>query len=166
MDQNNPLLPEPFIAKTKEDILNASSSKYCPVPANKAIREIIESEGRFAIVGLPCHLHGMRKAEIANEDLNEKIVLHLGLFCSHTVNFHATHHLLRRIGLNPREVARIDYRGRGWPGGIIVRNKSGHDQFIPNQDSLWSTIFGSFFFTPISCLWCPDPLVTHGYRKS
>lgn len=156
MNRSDPLLPEPFIAKTRDDILSASRSKYCPVPANAAVRVLNESEGRFAVVGLPCHLHGIRKAELASEALRQKISLHFGLFCSHTLSFHATRHLLARMGAARGEVAGVDYRGHGWPGGIAIRMRNGDGHFIPSHSPLWALIFGSHFFTPKCCLWCTD----------
>src|SRR5690606_8382981 len=51
MNPERPLEPEPFIARTPEDIIEARGSKYCPVPANVALREIIEEPGRYAVVG-------------------------------------------------------------------------------------------------------------------
>lgn len=156
MSESDPLLPQPFIARTREDIMSASRSKYCPVPANVAVRMLRESEGRFAVVGLPCHLHGMRMAEMVSETLRRKVVLHLGLFCSHTLSFHATSHLLAKLGVSSDEVAGIDYRGRGWPGGITIRRKDGRDHFVSNSDPLWGAIFGNHFFTPSSCLRCKD----------
>ncbi|MGB2728538.1 MAG: coenzyme F420 hydrogenase/dehydrogenase beta subunit N-terminal domain-containing protein [Halobacteriota archaeon] len=75
MKKDNPLEPEPFIARTREEIIEASKSKYCPVPANIALVEILESEEgeKFAVVGLPCHIHGIRKAEQINKSLKEKM---------------------------------------------------------------------------------------------
>ncbi|MHC4519231.1 MAG: coenzyme F420 hydrogenase/dehydrogenase beta subunit N-terminal domain-containing protein, partial [Planctomycetota bacterium] len=58
-----PLEPKPFIARTKEEIILAARSKYCPVPAGVAVSKIFASKGRFAVVGLPCHIQGIRKAE-------------------------------------------------------------------------------------------------------
>ncbi|MCK4734712.1 MAG: 4Fe-4S binding protein, partial [Methanophagales archaeon] len=40
MKKDSPLEPEPFIARTREEIIEASKSKYCPVPANIALKEI------------------------------------------------------------------------------------------------------------------------------
>lgn len=92
MKNDNPLEPEPFIARTKEDIIGASTSKYCPVPANIALKEIIDSKKgeKFAVVGLPCHMHAIRKAEQINKKLSEKTVLHVGIFCGHSSNFLGT----------------------------------------------------------------------------
>ncbi len=44
MKKDKPLEPEPFIARTREEIIEARGSKYCPVPANVALREILEAE--------------------------------------------------------------------------------------------------------------------------
>jgi coenzyme F420 hydrogenase subunit beta len=45
MKRDSPLEPEPFIARTREEIISARGSKYCPAPANVALREILESNG-------------------------------------------------------------------------------------------------------------------------
>jgi len=64
MNDKNPLEPKVFIARSKEEIISASKSKYCPVPANITLKEILKEDGKFAVVGLPCHIHGIRKAEL------------------------------------------------------------------------------------------------------
>jgi len=58
MKKDKPLEPEPFIARTREKIISARGSKYCSVPANIALKEILKAkeEERFAVVGLPCHI--------------------------------------------------------------------------------------------------------------
>ncbi|HEO64187.1 MAG TPA: 4Fe-4S dicluster domain-containing protein, partial [Candidatus Omnitrophica bacterium] len=78
MNKDNPLIPFPFIARTKQEIIEASRSKYCPVPANIALKDIVQSQKseKFAVVGLPCHLHGVRKAAMVDKELREKIALY------------------------------------------------------------------------------------------
>jgi len=156
MKKDSPLEPEPFIARTREDILQSLGSKYCPVPANIALREILQKDGKYAVVGLPCHIYGIRKAEAISKTLRERISLHLGIFCSHTVSFEGTEFLLRKLGIRNEELVDISYRGGGWPGGIGIRLKSGGERFIPNLGSLWNSIFSGFFFTPSCCLSCGD----------
>jgi coenzyme F420 hydrogenase subunit beta len=111
MRKDKPLEPEPFIARTREEVIEASKSKYCPVPANIALREIMEVEGKYAVVGLPCHIHGLRKAQRINKKLRERIVLHLGIFCNHAPNFWGTKLLLHRLKIKEDEVIKLDYRG-------------------------------------------------------
>ena len=157
MSKNNPLEPEVFIARSKKEIISASKSKYCPVPANVALKEILESkEGeKFAVVGLPCHIHGIRKAEQINKKLKDKIILRLGLLCSHSPTFLGTEFLLKKINIRKEDIVKINYRGKGWPGGISIQLKDGGERFIPSS-IYWNCIFGSFFFTPTRCTSCSD----------
>lgn len=155
MKRDSPLEPEPFIARTKEEITEASKSKYCPVSANISLKKILKSErgGRFAIVGLPCHIHGIRKTEEINKGLKEKIALHLGIFCSHTPNFWGTELLLRNLHVRNDEVVKLDYRGEGWPGYMRVSQK-GRETLLLLPD-YWNFL-GSDFFIPARCLMCGD----------
>ena len=153
MNKDYPLEPEPFIARTSEEIIEASKSKYCPVPANYALKEILDSaEGeRFAVVGLPCHIHGIRKAETINKKLKERIVLHVGLFCNHTPNFIATDFLLKKLKIKRNDVRKLDYRGEGWPGKTKIISGMG-ELLLPFS---WKFL-GSYFFTPLRCFLCSD----------
>lgn len=155
MKRDNPLEPEPFIARTKEEIIEASKSKYCPVPANIALREILDSkEGeKFAVVGLPCHIHGIRKAEQINKKLEERIVLHLGIFCNHAPNFWGTKLLLQKLKVREDEIIKFDYRGEGYPGSMKISQKSG--ELLLLLPDYWGFV-GAYFFFPVRCLMCSD----------
>ncbi len=155
MKKDTPLEPEPFIARTKDEIIEASKSKYCPVPANVALKEILESkEGeRFAVVGLPCHIHGIRKAEQINKKLKEKIVLHVGIFCGGMPNFMGTEFLLRKLKLQSKDIVMLNYRGEGWAGKMSLRLINNETKTIP-YPAYWNG-FGSFFY-PFRCTLCSD----------
>jgi len=155
MKKDKPLEPEPFIARTKEEIIEASGSKYCPVPANVTLREILEEEEgmRFAVVGLPCHIQGLRKAEQVNKKLREKIILHLGIFCNHAPNFWGTKLLLQRLKVRDDEVTKLDYRGDWYPGSMKISQKGG--ELLLLLPDYWSFI-GTYFFYPARCLVCSD----------
>lgn len=158
MRNDYPLLSEPFIANSKEDIVSAAKSKYCPVAADSGLKEILSKQGKFAVVGLPCHMHGIRKAEASSKELRDKIMLHVGLFCSHTVNFEGTKFLLERFGIRKEEVSEISYRGCGWPGFMVVRLKNGSSvkiRFNKGWRAYWN-VFSPFFFTPYYCMVCRD----------
>jgi coenzyme F420 hydrogenase subunit beta len=158
MKEGSPLEPEPFIARTREEIVSASKSKYCPVATDVALKKILSEEGRFAVVGLPCHIHGVRKAEAVFEGLKDKIVLHVGLFCGHTVNFKGTDCLLRKFRVEKGQVERLDYRGKGWPGSMSIRLKDGRNlgfRFNRGWKAYWN-VFSPFFFAPLRCMMCPD----------
>ena len=157
MKKDKPLEPEPFIARTKEEIIEASKSKYCPVPANIALKEILKSkEGeRFAVVGLPCHIHGIRKAEQTNKKLKEKIVLHLGIVCNHAPNFWGTKLLLQKLKVRKDDVIKLDYRGQGRPGAMKISLKGSELELLLSD--YWNFV-GAYFFYPARCLMCSDEI--------
>ncbi|MDR7666072.1 Coenzyme F420 hydrogenase/dehydrogenase, beta subunit C-terminal domain [Methanosarcina sp. Z-7115] len=157
MNKDKPLEPEPFIAKTKEEIIEAAQSKYCPAPMNVALKEILDSDTheKFAIVGLPCHIRGIRKAQRVNEKLRRCIIFCLGIFCNHTPHFLATSLFLQRYNIKKEDIVTLNYRGEGWPGFMTV-NTTKSTLKIPQRNS-WIFI-GSYFFYPKSCLICSDGL--------
>jgi coenzyme F420 hydrogenase subunit beta len=154
MRKDKPLEPEPFIAKTKTEILEASKSKYCPVPTNIALKEILMNGGRYAFVGLPCHIHGLRKAQKLNVKLRDRVVFSIGLFCSHDDSFYSTRYLLNRFKVKPSNVTKISYRGKGWPGVLCIEQKSGINVECAFHD--WIRLHEYCFFTPDRCLVCCD----------
>ncbi len=157
MSLDNPLRPETFIARSKEDVLDASGSKYCPVPANEILSELVKLDGRFAFVGIPCQIHGLRKVEQLFPNLREKIILHIGIFCDRTLNFHFQDYILRSIGRGKRGLIDFIYRSkewRGWPGDIKIKFKDGEERNISRHYRINAKIF----FTPWRCNLCFDKL--------
>ena len=163
MSQHEPFTPEVFVARSEEEIVSALGSKYCPVPVNIGLKKILNEEGRFAIVGLPCHIHGVRKLETINKKLQRMIALHLGLFCSNNVTFLGTEYFLQKWGVKKEDVKKLSYRGTGWPGKIVVQFKDGKRKIIPRgtaeKSFLYRCLFSSSFhydFMPTRCLLCRD----------
>jgi len=162
MSKKDPLEPEVFIAKNPNEVASAKGSKYCPVPMNIGLREILNTPGKFAVVGLPCHIHGIRKFELINKKLKDKIFIRLGLFCSNTASFLGTEYFLKWWGVNREEIRGIKYRGMGWPGMITVLLRRGK-LLIPRgpieKSFSRKTLFYSAFhydFMPPRCLLCID----------
>jgi len=156
MNGDRPWKPEPFIAKTRNEIIEASASKYCPVPANIMIRELLsaQEDEKFAVVGLPCHIQGIRKAEQAYKKLKERVVLHIGLFCSHNDTFWQTDYLLKSMDVSKDDIKSIRYRGDGWPGTMSVQLRSGKDSSMPFHKAIFPHVL--WFNAMNRCLYCCD----------
>lgn len=144
MSKTRVLEPEPFIARTKEELVEASKSKYCPVSVNVVMKDILNSndDERFAVVGLPCHIHGIRKAQARNKKLQKKIALCIGLICSHNNTFWQVKSLVERIDIREQDIEKVEFRGHGWPGRFAVFLKNGGTVIIPYskammQHNLW-----------------------------
>jgi coenzyme F420 hydrogenase subunit beta len=156
MKRESPLEPEPIVARTAEEVVEAAASKYCPVPANIALREILEEDGRYAVVGLPCHIQGVRLAQRANKLIKDRVILCLGLACHHTPSFLGTEYILSSLGVDPKEVVELRYRGSGWPGQLTVATRTGEELYLDYaSESYWGFLL-RVFFIPRRCLVCID----------
>jgi coenzyme F420 hydrogenase subunit beta len=130
MRRDNPLRPEPFLARTKEEVLSAAGSKYCPVAADMALKEVLAREDRVAVVGLPCHIQGVRKAEESIPKLKKQIRFRVSIACSLNFSFLGTERFLKGLGIGPADVEVLQYRGRGWPGCMLIRLKDGTERVV------------------------------------
>ena len=59
------------------------SSKYSLVSLNRTVRDIKNASGfRYVVVGLPCHIQGMRKLMAIDKKLRDKIFGLFAIYCS------------------------------------------------------------------------------------
>ena len=162
-DPRHPLRPRTAIAETSQEISAACGSKYCPTNIGAALRDVVARDGKYAVVALPCQLHGIRKLETVSRELRSKIVLHFGLFCSNNNTFLATEYFLKKKRISPDQVGSIRYRDKGWPGVITVTKKDGTvNEFrrgTTEKSFLRKLLFSSAFhydFQIPRCLLCAD----------
>ncbi|MGD0997112.1 MAG: Coenzyme F420 hydrogenase/dehydrogenase, beta subunit C-terminal domain [Thermoleophilia bacterium] len=153
----NALAMEPLVARAKEEIEVCRGSKYNMVALNCALREVRERPGRYALVGLPCHIQGLRLAQCRDRRLRERVVLAVGIFCGWSAQPRATALAARRLGLDPAELSEVRYRGPGWPGGLRLETRDGvvRERAYPDY---YDDDRAMRAFTPPRCRFCPDGL--------
>jgi len=149
----DPIRPESFIATSKEEVLEAKGSKYCPVSLDAGLRQILSCNGKFAVVGLPCQIHGFRKVEELIPSLKEKIFIYIGLICSSTRSFLATDYTFTKFGVKRNEIKNFTYRDEGYLGNMVINLKDGRNIKCPYADYYleWRS-----FFIPHRCTLCID----------
>lgn len=155
-NKNNPYMVDTFIARTKEELLSARSSKYCPVNMSGTISQIKRSEGKYAIVGLPCHLHGFRKYETIDKDFKNKIFVHIGLYCSCGRTFKLTEHVMKSRNINLKDIDYFTYRRGSGMGKMLVvsQNESGKNEYEEGFQHYYLSLRS--FFNVRRCMWCVD----------
>jgi coenzyme F420 hydrogenase subunit beta len=113
MNPERPWRVKPLVARTRTELIEAAKSKYAISPNNMALKQTDQIK-RLAIVGLPCHIHGIRKVQSHRKlsNLADKIVIVLGLFCGSNWPYKATEHLIQEYSdVNFEEIERFEYRG-------------------------------------------------------
>jgi coenzyme F420 hydrogenase subunit beta len=113
------------------------------VPANLRLRDILDADGRYAVAGLPCHIHGLRMAQARIPRLRERVAICISLFCGLNMRPIGTRVALGRRGLPADEVTDLRYRGDGWPGALQVRFRDGR-AFREYREHLYSYFDSSF----------------------
>ncbi len=168
MDINNPLRPVPFVAKNKADLLLAAGSKYCPVSLNASITEILGNSKNYLIVGMPCHLSGIKKAkEVLN--VSDDLIF-FSLCCNHTPTFNATAYLLRKMQVPANALSSIRYRSKSHKNeqadkdckkfeySFSAKLIDGSEKSVQSNNlSYWGLVFNRFFW-PNRCIICTDNL--------
>lgn len=93
-----------------EELRRASGSSYYPVEISSCLRAVADSGRRYAIIGLPCVVRGIRKAQSELPRLRRNIVAVLGLVCGQQRGKWFAEYLVRRLELNPKQVRRVSFR--------------------------------------------------------
>jgi len=152
--------PSAMLATTEDQVRRCADSRYSLFPWGLALRKLLKAEhGKYAIVGLPCQIHGLYKAMQVVPQLAEKITFVIGLFCAMNVMPEATHFLLCSHKINPHDVEEVEFRNGPWPGSIVAWLKNGSNvQLFPRElnDSNQSITFLKWAYGQRRCLLCPD----------
>lgn len=161
-DSEDPLLTRPMLARTRAEIIAANGSKYCPAAVNMMLGKIRQQPGRYAVVGLPCHVHAIRKWQLIDPVLRERIPYVFGLFCANSNTYLGTEYFLRNQHIAPEAVESIRYRAGGWPGEIEIRMadrvqrcRRGTTEPSLRKGVMLASAF-HYDFMMLRCLVCPD----------
>ena len=151
----NPLEAVGVVCRTTTEVAASRGSKYNVVALNTQLRRVLDEPGRYAVVGLPCHVQGLRLAQRRSRRLRERVVLSLGVFCGLTNEPRTTEIFARQAGLDPAELSAVSYRGPGWPGGLRLETRDGR---VRRRD--FPDYFDRYCWAhqPPRCRICPDSL--------
>lgn len=141
---------EPFLATTRDEVLEAAGSRYTYAASPLAMREA-EERGlkRLALVGMSCQasINGTLRARRVNK-YARRIELTVGLLCSKSFDYTHMRWLLEERGVDLAEVAKVNIKGR-----FTVWLRSGERIDVPLKELHAATREG--------CKLCPDFAAEH-----
>lgn len=140
------------ISVTVDEMIKSSQSKYVLIPTNKIIKQLKQLRGKYAYVGLPCQIQGMRKLEKIDPELISKIYIYIGLFCGFNMYFEGTEFLLKKMGIKKVDIKKLEYRSKENITGFRVITKSNKKYFIDKD----SYNFLNMLYSPRRCWLCYD----------
>ncbi|MEE9905278.1 MAG: Coenzyme F420 hydrogenase/dehydrogenase, beta subunit C-terminal domain [Chlorobium sp.] len=146
---------EAILIGNPHKLLQAQKSKYVPVPLLKNLREQLKVQNKIAVVGLPCHMQGLELLKSALPEIEDKIVLRIGLVCDRILTAKSIDWLTKQATEKP--VSHIIYRDKtrsGYPGDPSVETNNGEIIMLKAADRMAI----KDFFTPVRCRLCLDKL--------
>jgi len=156
MPKDGSLRPYPLLTRDSEVIRQTCGSKYCPVALNAELRDVNPGK-RIAIVGLPCHLHGVAHLCKHLPVWRRENLLLIGLVCDRILSFRAMDYLVQRSGLCREEIGCLLFRSkhrRGWPGDVLITTRPGKQVHLRAN----RRIECKDLFTPQRCRLCFDKM--------
>lgn len=152
--KDDPFTPEPFIAITDEDILRSRGSKYILTSYDKVTNDILAFEGKLVVVGLPCHIQGLRNLAVKNKKVKKTIIGFFSIYCSLNKTKHSMDYYLSHYKIDRHKVGYFSFRDDGCMGFMKYEDKQGQTMKKIPYMSFW---YGSHsFFQNKRCTLCAD----------
>ncbi|MCB9030610.1 MAG: Coenzyme F420 hydrogenase/dehydrogenase, beta subunit C-terminal domain [Deltaproteobacteria bacterium] len=156
---------KPIVARTEAEILASTKSKYAISPTNSVFSEIRNIEGRYALVGLPCQIHGYVKAAELDPRIKERVVLTIGLFCHAAIEHEAFEIIWESLGEKGKQAKKFVSRVGKHPGAPHIELQNGElypvyfgekQGYKPSSMEMINILYR--LYTPPRCMTCFDAL--------
>lgn len=161
----NGILFEYQISNSLEELSKGAKSKYYPIEMSEVLQFVKENEGRYALIGVPCYIKGIRL--LANEDpiIKEKIKFTIGLVCGHLKSDLFAKSIGWQLGIEPENLKEIDFRVKledkaANHYGVVVKGENKCEDVVKNSPTkeLYTTNWGHGLFKYQACEFCDDVL--------
>ena len=140
--------------------IKGAKSKYYPVNMEAALQFVKTHKGRYAIVGLPCFIKGLRLLQQSEKIFAERIVYTISIFCGHLKTTHYLTSLLSQFPVDIQQVTHFDFRhkvGGQKASNYATKIKTVDNQvFTKNNSELFGTDWGLGLFKLKACDYCDD----------
>lgn len=142
-------------------IWSASRSSYYPVEISACLRSVLKSDLRYAVVGLPCLVKALRKAQRTMPRLKDRIRVVLGLTCGQQRSKWFAEYLVRSAGSTLDGVSRVSFREKreaqpAHKAHFTVWLGNGDSPRHVERDGGYSRAWGESFFKIDACNYCDD----------
>ncbi len=153
VSDHNPIQNQVKVSRNKNEVLENAGSRYAPSAPLVNIGQLLESPGKFALVGKPCDIVAMRKYAQKDKRIAEKIPYLLSFFCAGIPSIKGTYEILNRFHVSLDQVKSFRYRGNGWPGMTTITLKDGSKHEMSYNEA-WGKILNKQL--QFRCKICPD----------
>ncbi len=154
VSETSPIRNALTISTGQDGVFHAAGSRYAPSSPLEDIGARLDAPGRFAFVGKPCDVAGLRQLSRHDPRVDEKVPFMLAFMCAGVPSYRGTSALLEAMGVEDESaVTAFRYRGDGWPGFATAELSDGRKQTM-DYDTSWGNILNKHL--QFRCKICPD----------
>jgi coenzyme F420 hydrogenase subunit beta len=150
------------IIEDPNDIQKSAKSCYYPIEMSEVIKEVLNFDARYAVVGLPCFLKSIRQASLTNRRLRARIKWLVGLVCGQNKSKLFAEYLCSLGGGDPTFMYRAEFRKKDLtkPANNFGFHFECSEGEIKNGDIFWlegmREAWTRGYFKPNACNYCDD----------
>ena len=148
------------ISRSLDELSRGAKSRYYPVELSSVLREIRETPGRYAIVGVPCFIKAIHLLRRIDPLVSDRVTHTLGLFCGHMKSAAMVESFAWQLGGEIGRVRALDYRikDESRPANWYRAHLELDDGSAAAQDwwHLADGDWGAGFFQNPACDWSDD----------
>ena len=151
------------ICETAEQIRGCSRSVYYPVEVSRVIQHMLDNEGHYAIIGLPCVCKAVRLVQDKFPKLKQRIKYVLGLTCGHTCSKFFAEYICALGGGDPYHLKEFIFRTKDLSqpaSNLGMTFRTGEAGHVVSRQVLWmdgvNVAFTNGSFQLPGCFHCDD----------
>ncbi|MEM9383019.1 MAG: Coenzyme F420 hydrogenase/dehydrogenase, beta subunit C-terminal domain [Planctomycetota bacterium] len=118
--ETSPFRNETVLSRSRDELLVRTGSRYSPTKLCADLDLLRRADAPCVVIGQPSEIAGFHGLLPLEPELRERTAVTLSFFCAGAPAAKGTWDLIRAHGVEPSDVRRIRYRGRGWPGHFAV----------------------------------------------
>lgn len=140
-DPDAPHINRTVVSRTREEVLARTGSRYAPASPCELLEEIENAGGPCLFIGKPCDVAAAQKARRQRPKLDRNLALTVAFFCAGTPSTSGTLELLESLGVaDVDDLAEVRYRGNGWPGNFVARERGSGSTHSCTYDESWGRV--------------------------
>lgn len=154
--KDHPSYGEAHISRSRVDILVGAGSRYGPTATLIGLEDALRTGERFAFIGTPCDVSGLRNAATLDPRIDEQVPYMLAMVCGGFMQTPALKKMLAANGVDFDRLRSLRYRGFGCPGPTRAEHTDGMVKEFTYLD-MWGEDESNWSL-PFRCKICPDAI--------
>lgn len=148
------------VSSSKEELLQASKTRYFPVTLSEVMSKIKSLDGRIAIVGVACFIKAIRLAQYKELTLKAKIPFLVGIICGGVKSSFFAEYLASKAGIEKQNMQTPQFRIKDYESTAGDYSYGCIDKSINEKKTIKmravGDMWGTGLFKANACDFCDD----------